>query len=118
VACYEHDNIGVLRLPTDETPAAVAATVPFEGEQPCGMAVHGHLLLVAGGRTVQAFDISRPRRPQSLGSVTSDEIFPGGADSAHDLVYVGGHILATAQNDHRLGILETTGLSVRALAEA
>jgi len=117
VACYEEHTIGVLQLPSRDAPAAVVATLPSSGQPPCGMALHGRLLLIAGGRSVEALDVSEPGHPRSLGSLTSHVLFPAGGDSAHDLVYVSGYVLVTAQNDHRLGILKLTSEEARALAE-
>lgn len=107
IACYGHSNIATVRLPAglpgrlceSDHPAELVHVADFEGREPTGMWLGGRLLAIAGGQSVQLFDLANPARPEPVASVTSPRLFPAGGDSAHDLVYHRGHLLVTAQND-------------------
>lgn len=75
---------------------------------PNGLEVAGTVVFAAGGQTVQAIDVSNPDAPRELAHFTSAEVFPGGQDDAHDLVYHDGHLFVTAQNSHGLVVLKVS----------
>lgn len=83
-----------------------------QSQGPNGLEVAGTVVFAAGGQTVQAIDVSSPDAPRELALFTSAEVFPGGKDDAHDLVYHDGHLFVTAQNSHSLVVLRVSdGLS-------
>lgn len=75
---------------------------------PNGLEVAGDVVFAAGGQTVQAIDMLNPDAPHELARFTSAEVFSGGQDDAHDLVYHDGHLFVTAQNSHSLVILKVS----------
>jgi hypothetical protein len=77
---------------------------------PNGLELAGSVVFAAGGRTVQAIDVTDPRMPREPGRFSSQEAFPGGADDAHDLVHHEGHLFVTAQNSHSFVILKVGGI--------
>jgi hypothetical protein len=98
-------NTSVVDL-TDPTQPRLCGSLEFPDERgPNGLAVAGSVLFAAGGRTVQAIDISNPQAPCELARFSSVDAFPGGADDAHDLVYDDGHLFVTAQTSHSLVVL-------------
>jgi hypothetical protein len=101
-------NTAVLDL-ADPSRPRLCASLDFPDERgPNGLEIAGTVLFAAGGRTVQAVDISNPQAPRELARFSSVEAFPGGADDAHDLVYHDGHLFVTAQTSHSLVILRVS----------
>ena len=82
---------------------------------PIGLTVVGNVWFLAGGQTVQAYDIRQPANPQLLASFKSVEAFPTADDNAHDLVYRDGYLYATSQGDHGLVILKVNDVTIQAL---
>ena len=74
-------------------------------------------LFAAGGRTIEAIDISIPANPKPLASLHSLQIFPAGRDDAHDLVYRNRHLYLTAQNSHAFAIVKINRPRILELAE-
>lgn len=83
---------------------------------PNGFELAGNVVFAAGGQTVQAIDVSTPFAPRELARFTSAEVFSGGQDDAHDLVYRDGHLFVTAQNTHALVVLRVSN-ELRKLTE-
>jgi hypothetical protein len=101
-------NVSVIDL-TDPASPKLRGSVDFPDMRgPNGLEVAGTVVFAAGGKTVQAVDVSNPDAPKELARFTSAEVFPGGADDAHDLVYHDGHLFVTAQTSHALVILEVS----------
>ncbi|MDP1592579.1 MAG: hypothetical protein Q8M07_32750 [Prosthecobacter sp.] len=101
-------NMSVIDL-TDPSQPRLRGSVDFPDLQgPNGLEVAGNIVFAAGGQTVQAIDVSNPVAPRELARFTSAEVFPGGQDDAHDLVYHDGHLFVTAQNAHALVVLKVS----------
>src|SRR5688572_9899400 len=79
-------------------PPRLRGTVDFPDERgPNGLVIAGQVAFAAGGRTVQAVDISDPDGPREVAHITTSVAFHGGEDDAHDLVLHDGHLFVTAQ---------------------
>jgi len=107
----------VVALSDPARPVQVAALGFSDGRGPNGLVIAGDVLFLAGGRTVEAIDVSDPTKPAKLASYHCPEAFPAGRDSAHDLVYRDGYLYVTGQNDHSFCILRVEALPIRKLAE-
>lgn len=92
-----------LQQPTDPRHVALVEFPDVRG--PNGLTVAGNVWFLAGGQTVQAYDIGDPVHPRLLASFTSAEAFPTADDNAHDLVYRDGYLYVTSQGDNALVIL-------------
>jgi hypothetical protein len=102
-------------------PAApkLVATVAFPDPRgPNGLTIAGHVWFLAGGQTVEAYDVRDPLQPRLLASFASAEAFPTADDNAHDLVYRDGYLYVTSQGDHGLVVLRVEGEEIRRLASA
>jgi len=102
---------------------ACLSFAPDDGWGPNGLTVAGKVVFLAGGQSAEAIDVSDPDKPVKLASQRfPDELanasprYQGGGDSAHDLVYRGGYLYVTGQNDHRLLILQVDSDRIRELA--
>lgn len=115
-ACYGQAHVAAVRLPGTNQPFELLHVVAFDGIQPTGLCLRGRMLAVAGGQSVQVFDLGDPAKPKAVAGLTSSRLFPSGGDSAHDLVYHRGHLLITAQNDAAIVVLRLSESLVR-LAE-
>ncbi|MFZ5828967.1 MAG: right-handed parallel beta-helix repeat-containing protein [Planctomycetota bacterium] len=107
------NNVSIVDL-TDPAHPRLRGSLDFpDARGPNGLEIAGRVVLAAGGQTVQAIDVGTPDAPCELARFTSAEVFPGGADDAHDLVCVDGHLFVTAQNSHNLIVLRAAipGLS-------
>ena len=103
------NNVAVIDLSEPEKPRLLS-TVDFPDERgPNGLEIAGTIVFAGGGQTVQAIDVSNPSAPRELSRFTSAEVFPGGGDDVHDLVFHDGHLFVTAQNTHALVVLKWTG---------
>ncbi|MCI0540313.1 MAG: hypothetical protein L0Z50_34350 [Verrucomicrobiales bacterium] len=99
-------NVSVIDL-TDPARPKLRGSVDFPDMRgPNGLEVAGTVVFAAGGKTVQAVDVSNPDAPKELARFTSAEVFSGGADDAHDLVFHDGHLFITAQTTHALVFLK------------
>lgn len=99
-------NVSVIDL-ADPAQPKLRGGVDFpDARGPNGLEVAGAVVFAAGGKTVQAIDVSNPDAPREAARFTSAEVFPGGADDAHDLVFRDGHLFITAQTTHALVILK------------
>jgi hypothetical protein len=106
----------VVDLSDSEQPR-ISTTVDFPDLRgPNGLTIAGDVWFLAGGQTVQAYDIREPTRPRLLASLRSPEAFPTADDNAHDLVYRDGHLFVTSQGDHGLVTLKVNDESIRQLA--
>lgn len=135
VGCNKANTLAVVDIRNPEKPETVKV-LPFPGE-PCGLTISGAVLFAAGGRTVQAFDLTNPADPELLASFENDDAFPSEFDktgegtrryttiagekkaskgNAHDLVYKDGCIYVTAQSDHQVVILNVDDPTIRKLA--
>jgi len=107
-------NVSVVDL-SDPAEPKLRGSVDFPDEcGPNGLEIAGAIVFAAGGRTVQAIDMSNPDEPRELGRFSSAEVFSGGQDDAHDLVYHDGHLFITAQNSHSLVVVRVTDERIRA----
>ena len=98
-------NVSVIEL-TDPAKPRLRGSIDFpDSRGPNGLEIAGTVVFAAGGRTVQAIDVSAPEMPKELGRLTSHDAFPGGQDDAHDLVFVDGHLFITAQTSHSLVVM-------------
>lgn len=97
----------------------VVNSVPFDSLRgPNGLTVAGDVVFCAGGQRVEAYDVSDPRNPKSLGG----QNFPiyqqaEKTDNYHDLVYRDGHLYVSAQSDNGFLILRVEDEKIRELAE-
>jgi len=99
------NNVAVIDLGEPEKPRLLGC-VDFPDERgPNGLEIAGTIVFAGGGQTVQAIDVSNPGAPRELCRFTSVEVFPGGGDDVHDLVFHDGHLFVTAQNTHALVVL-------------
>lgn len=88
----------------------VRGSIAFPDDRgPSGLAVSGRIVFAAGGKTVQALDVSNPGQPRELARVTAPAAFSGGGDDAHDIAYHDGHLFITAQNSHALVVVRVEG---------
>jgi len=102
---------------SEPTAPRVVAKVEFPDIRgPNGLTVTGDVWFLAGGQTVEAYDIREPARPRRLTSFTSAEAFPTADDNAHDLVYRDGYLYVTSQGDDGLVILHVDDDGIRRLA--
>lgn len=112
------NNIAVVDL-SDPARPRLRGGIDFPDERgPNGLETAGSVVFAAGGRTVQAIDVTDPDHPRELGRFTSQEAFPAGADDAHDLVHHQGRLFVTAQNSHALVILKLGGKRLLKLLES
>jgi hypothetical protein len=130
------NTVAVVDIGDPDAPRTVAV-VPFPGE-PCGLVVSGAVAFAAGGRAVQAFDLTDPENPTMLAAFESAEAFPSelaatddgsvrytykngervpATGNAHDLVYREGYLYVTAQSDHQVAVLRIDDATIRRLAE-
>ena len=96
------------------------AWLPFaadDGWGPNGLTIAGNVVFLAGGRAVEAIDISRPEQPKKLASQQFHAELPRGRDSGHDLIYRDGYLYVTGQSDQCLLILHVESERIRKLAE-
>jgi len=99
-------NVSVVDL-SDPAEPKLRGSVDFPDEcGPNGLEIAGAFVFATGGRTVQAIDMSNPDEPRELGRFSSAEVFSGGQDDAHDLIFHDGHLFVTAQNSHALVVLQ------------
>jgi hypothetical protein len=97
----------------------VVASVPFDSLRgPNGLTVAGNVVFCAGGQRVEAYDVSDPRNPKSLGG----QNFPiyqqaEKTDNYHDLIYRDGYLYVSAQCDNGFLILRVEDEKIRELAE-
>lgn len=116
----------VVDLSEADAPRQLAslAFAPNDGWGPNGLTVAGQVVFLAGGQSVEAIDISRPKQPVKLASQQFADVlqnasprYAGGGDSGHDLVYRDGYLYVTGQNDNCLMILRVESERIRQLAE-
>jgi hypothetical protein len=102
-------NVAIIDL-NDPASPKLRGSLAFADDNagPNGLEVAGDVVFAAGGQAVQAIDVSNPDAPRELGRFASAEVFPGGLDDAHDLVFHDGHLFVTAQNTHALVILKVS----------
>lgn len=102
---------------TDPANPRVVAAVDFPDVRgPNGLTIAGSVWFLAGGQTVQAYDIGAPSRPRLLVSFKSAKAFPSPDDNANDLVYRDGYLYVTSQGDHGLVILRVVDEKIVQLA--
>ena len=102
---------------SEPTAPRQVATVDFPDVRgPNGLTVAGNVWFLAGGQTVEAYDISEPSRPRLMASLTSAKAFPTADDNAHDLVYRDGYLYVTSQGDNGFVILRVNDQKIRQLA--
>ena len=101
--------------PEDPLQAATVDWPDIRGSN--GLTISGDVWFLAGGQTVQAYDITSPANPQLLVSCQSTEAFPTPDDNAHDLVYRGGFLYVTSQGDNGFVIFSVDDSDTRRLAE-
>ena len=107
----------VLDISNPEDPLE-ATTVDFPDVRgPNGLTVSGDVWFLAGGQTVQAYDITSPADPQLLVSCHSTEAFPTPDNNVHDLVYRDGFLYVTSQGDNGFVIFSVEDSDIRRLAE-
>lgn len=113
-----------LRLPDAPRQVASMPFAPRDGWGPNGLAISGQVVFLAGGQSVEAIDVSRPRQPVKLASQKFVDVlqnaaprYSGGGDSGHDLVHRDGYLYVTGQNDNCLMILHVDSERIRRLAE-
>jgi hypothetical protein len=115
VGCNRPHTFAVVDL-TDPKRLEQVVNIPTADGHPDGLTVSGNVLFVGAGQTVEAIDITDPRRPRSIAWWRPLEIFSKGRDNAHDLVYRDAYLYVTAQNDNIFGILKVTNQKVLELA--
>jgi hypothetical protein len=115
VGCNRPHTLGVIDL-SDPKHLTQVVNVPTADGHPDGLTIAGRVLFVGAGQTVEAIDISEPRRPRSIAWWRPLDVFSKGRDNAHDLVYRDGFVYVTAQNDNTFGILRVTNPGVLRLA--
>ena len=103
-----------LSEPTSPRQIAVVDFPDLRG--PNGLTLAGNAWFLAGGQTVQAYDISEPSRPRLLASFQSTEAFPTADDNAHDLVFRNGYLYVTSQGDNALVVLRVNDRRICQLA--
>jgi hypothetical protein len=128
IGAFQPDRVGIIDISDPAQPKQIA-NLPVCDIDATGLAIHGSMLLVSGGECAEVIDVSDPANPRPVAQYRGGRLFPtrrlvnhpGGVpryDNGHDLVYRGGYIYVTAQNDNRLGILRITDPQIRKLAEA
>lgn len=114
----EAHGVGVVVDLSDPARPREAAAVDFPHVRgPNGLTIAGDVWFLAGGQTVEAYDIRRPGRPRRLASFTSAKAFPTADDNAHDLVYRNGWLYVTSQGDNALVVLRVEDEQLRRLAD-
>jgi hypothetical protein len=109
-------NAAILDISQPERPVQVAS-IPLSDPRGCnGLTVVGNVLFLAGGRTIEAIDISTPTRPAKLTVYKCMDAFAAGRDSAHDLVYRNGYLYLTGQSDNCFCVLRVNDPGIRELA--
>ncbi len=99
-------NVAVIDL-TDPAKPQLRGSVTFPDHRgPNGLEVAGTLVFAAGGKSVQVVDVADPANPRQVAAFSSADVFPGGADDGHDLVYNSGHVFVTGQRTHALVVLK------------
>ena len=94
-----------------------AATVDFSDVRgPNGLTLAGRVWFLAGGQTVEAYDITMPEAPRRLAVFRSQEAFPTADDNAHDLVYRDGLLYVSSQGDNGFVILQVNDPEIVRLA--
>ena len=125
VGAFACDRIGIIDISVPNKPRQIA-NMPVCDIDATGMAVSGKALFVSGGECVEVIDLSNPALPVSVAQFRRGNLFPTRRlvfnkthryDNGHDLVYRGGYIFVTAQNDNRFGILKINDPGIRALAD-
>ena len=102
---------------SDAARPRIAATVDFSDVRgPNGLTLSGAVWFLAGGQTVEAYDITRPDSPRRLAVFRSEEAFPTPDDNAHDLAYRDGYLYVTSQGDNGFVILEVNHPEILQLA--
>ncbi len=96
----------VVNLSDPAQPREVAVVHFPDVRGPNGLTIAGDVWWLAGGQTIQAYDIRQPSAPRLLATFHSPEAFPTADDNAHDLVYRDGYLYVTSQGDHSLVILQ------------
>jgi hypothetical protein len=107
----------VVELSDPVNPKEVASVNFPDARGPNGLTLAGNVWFLAGGQTIEAYDISVPSTPRNLFSHTSTQAFPTADDNAHDLVYRNGYLYVTGQGDHRFVIFKIEDAAVLKLAE-
>ncbi len=103
-------TVAVIDL-TDPKNPQLRGVVRFPDHRgPNGLDVAGSLVFAAGGKAVQVVDVSDPANPREVATFSSAEVFPGGSDDGHDLVYQAGHVFVTGQRTHSLVVLKLSDL--------
>jgi len=115
-------HLSVVDLSDAAEPRAVAS-LPFPDTRgPNGLTVVGDVVFLAGGRTVQAVDVSDPFHPVEIGA----QRFPlannirarTAPDNLHDLVYRDGYLYVSGQYDNTLTILRARDTRIIDLARS
>jgi hypothetical protein len=115
VACSANENfkLGFIDIRDPDNPRHLK-TLPFADVHATGLAIEGSVLFAAGGRAVQAIDVSDPAEPKTLTVLEfSESVLPHHRDNLHDLVYADGHLFLTAQNDNALLIVRVNDERIR-----
>jgi hypothetical protein len=125
VGAFVQDRVGIIDVADPRKPRQVA-NLPVCDIDATGMTVSGRVVFVSGGECVEAIDVSDPTQPVSVAQYRGGRLFPTRRslardhpryDNSHDLVYRGGYLYVTAQNDNRFGIIEVLDRKLRDLAE-
>jgi hypothetical protein len=125
VGAFVQDRVGIIDVADPRKPRQVA-NLPGCDIDATGMTVSGRVVFVSGGECVEAIDVSDPTQPVSVAQCRGGRLFPTRRslarghpryDNGHDLVYRGGYLYVTAQNDNRFGIIEVLDRKLRDLAE-
>jgi hypothetical protein len=99
-------NVAVIDLSEPGQPF-LRGSLDFPDQRgPNGLEIVGSVLFAAGGRTVQAIDVSDANQPWEWGRVTDLQAFPAGGDDGHELVYHQGRLLVTAQRSRAVVMIE------------
>ncbi len=107
----------VVDLESPQNPRQVAAVGFAERFGHYGLTVAGDVVFAAGGRTLDAVDVSDPSEPEKLASRQFPEALPTRRGNLHDLVYRGGHLYVSAQKDDRLLVIRVADERIRRKAE-
>lgn len=99
-------NVAVIDLTEPAKPQLRGAVSFPDHRGPNGLEVAGSLVFAAGGKSVQVIDVADPANPRAVAAFSSSDVFPGGADDGHDLVYQAGHVFVTAQRTHALVVFK------------
>ena len=107
---------------SDPTKANVVASIPFHDLRgPNGLTIAGNVVFAAGGETIEAVDITNPRKPVLLGmaKLPAENISnkpTRRADNAHDLVHRDGYLYVSCQSDDSFMVLKIEDARIRELA--